>query len=58
MKLKLEVLDVKIKEMEFDLVIKKEQIEVLQNCEFLIEFELEFDNKFFIIKEIIDIKFF
>lgn len=44
--------------MEFDLVIKKEQIEVLQNCEFLIEFELEFDKKFFIIKEIIDIKFF
>lgn len=57
MKPKLQALEAKTKEMELDLAIKKEQIEALQNREFLIEFELESDNKFSIIKEIIDIKF-
>lgn len=58
MKPKLQALEAKTKEMELDLAIKKEQIEALQNREFLIEFELESDNKFSIIKEIIDIKLF
>lgn len=57
MKPKLQALEAKTKEMELDLAIKKEEIEALQNREFLIEFELESDNKFSIIKEIIDIKF-
>lgn len=55
MKPKLEALEAKTKEMELDLAIKKKQIEALQNREFLIEFELESDNKISIIRETIDI---
>ena len=46
MKPKLEALEAKTKEMELDLAVQQQQMETLQNREFMTEFQVESDYSF------------